>query len=230
VALGLGFFDAGELNEGAVFVYYGGPASVNPNQPPVAVAGADLVVVDTSNTGMATFTVDGSLSFDPDGTIVSYAWREGTTLLGINPVLTTTLPSTGNHKIMLTVTDDGGLTRGDVVNIQIEPAAALPPDSDQDGIPDNEDNCILVPNGPLDPDAGGNSQLDTDGDGYGNICDADLNGDVQIDLSDFSLFRSAFGTANPDADFDGDGQVNLSDFSISRASFRGAPGPSCCAP
>jgi hypothetical protein len=126
-------------------------------------------------------------------------------------------------------------SRGDAVNIQIEPAAALPADFDHDGIPDHEDNCILVPNGPLDPDAGGNSQLDTDGDGYGNICDADLNGDVQVDLSDISLFRSIIGGAAPGvvpfgladhADFNGDGQVNLSDFSITRASFGSAPGAS----
>ena len=130
VALGLGFFDAGELNEGAVFVYYGGPASTNPNQPPVALAGADQVVVDTNNTGTATFTVDGSLSFDPDGTIVAYAWREGTTLLGLNPVLTTTLPSTGLHTLVLTVTDDGGLSWGDAVNVQINPAVALSPTID----------------------------------------------------------------------------------------------------
>jgi len=47
-----------------------------------------------------------------------------------------------------------------------------------------------------------------------------------VNLSDFSLFRSAFGTTDPDADFNGDGIVNLSDFSILRASFGSAPGPS----
>jgi len=103
-------------------------------------------------------------------------------------------------------------------------------DSDGDGILDDADNCILVPNGTLLPDAGANIQLDTDGDGFGNICDADLNGDRTVNLSDFSLFRSAFGTAGPDADFNGSGSVNLSDFSIFRSSFGKAPGPSCCAP
>ena len=95
-------------------------------------------------------------------------------------------------------------------------------DSDGDGVLDFKDNCTLV----INP-----GQRDTNGDGFGNRCDADLTNDgLIVDLSDFSLFRSAFGTANPDADFDGDGSVNLSDFSIFRASFGGAPGPSCCAP
>ena len=105
-------------------------------------------------------------------------------------------------------------------------------DTDSDGVVDNQDNCTLVPNGPLAPDAGGNSQLDTDGDGIGNICDADLintDGLNTVNLSDYSQFRSAFGTPGPDADFNGDGSVNLSDYSIFRASFGKAPGPSCCA-
>jgi hypothetical protein len=58
------------------------------------------------------------------------------------------------------------------------------------------------------------------------MCDADLDGVGTVDLSDFSLFRSAFGTADPDADFDGNGAVDLSDFSIFRTSFGSAPGPS----
>ena len=88
---------------------------------------------------------------------------------------------------------------------------------DGDGVGDACDNCTLVANA---------DQRDTNGDGFGNICDADLNGDLVANLSDFSLFRSAFGTPDPDADLNGDGVVNLSDFSIFRASFGSAPGPS----
>ena len=53
-------------------------------------------------------------------------------------------------------------------------------DTDGDGVPDNADNCTLV----FNPD-----QRDTDGDNYGNICDADFNGDLMVDLSDLSLFE-----------------------------------------
>jgi len=94
-------------------------------------------------------------------------------------------------------------------------------DTDSDGVFDNLDNCIAHLNA---------DQRDTDGDGYGNVCDADLTGDAQVNLSDYSVFRSKFGTTDPDADFNGDGTVNLSDYSIFRAAFGKAPGPSCCAP
>lgn len=101
----------------------------------------------------------------------------------------------------------------------IAPAA----DSDGDGVDDSEDNCILEPN----PE-----QYDSNEDGYGNICDADLNQDFIVNLSDFSLFRAAFGTTGPglDADFNGDELVNLSDFSLFRSMFGSAPGPSGVAP
>lgn len=91
------------------------------------------------------------------------------------------------------------------------------PDADEDGYPDFLDNCLLVVN----PD-----QRDSDSDGFGNYCDADLDNNGIVNLSDFSLFRQYFGTNNPDADLDGDGIVNLSDFSQFRALFGAVPGPS----
>ncbi len=111
------------------------------------------------------------------------------------------------------------------------------PDVDGDGVRDDVDNCVDVANGPLIPDAGGFIQRDTDADGFGNICDADLSqdGTTVVNLSDYALFRSAFGDTAPGtepygpvdhADFTGDGVVNLSDFSIFRAQFGGEPGPS----
>ena len=108
------------------------------------------------------------------------------------------------------------------------PAHANPgqEDGDLDGVGDVCDNCTLVANGPLIPDAGGNSQLDTDADGFGNMCDADLDGNLRVGMADFSLFRVAFGTADPDADFNGDGRVGMADFSIFRSAFGNAPGPS----
>jgi hypothetical protein len=102
-------------------------------------------------------------------------------------------------------------------------------DTDGDGVDDAIDNCTLVANGPTIPDAGGNIQRDTDGDGYGNVCDADLDGSKAVNLVDFGLFRTAFGQSGSfdfDADFDGSGAVNLIDFGIFRALFGGEPGPS----
>jgi hypothetical protein len=108
-------------------------------------------------------------------------------------------------------------------------------DSDNDGMPDVIDNCIDVSNGPSTPGMDpSNMQRDTDGDRYGNICDADLNNDGIVNLSDYSAFRAAFGGAAPltppqeNADFNGDGFVNLSDYSTFRSFFGKEPGPSCC--
>lgn len=104
-------------------------------------------------------------------------------------------------------------------------------DADGDGIGDHLDNCTLVPNGPLLPDAGGHSQRDVDGDGFGNVCDADLDDNGFVNFVDLALFRSAFGSGDPEADFDGNGGiVNFVDLAIFRSRFGQAPGPSALAP
>jgi hypothetical protein len=107
-------------------------------------------------------------------------------------------------------------------------------DGDSDGFGDVCDNCSQVANGSNTFPAGDpRIQRDTNSDGFGNICDADLSNDgLQVNLTDYSLFRSAFGkpvvpgTLTDHADFNGDGQVNLSDYSVFRSSFGKAPGPS----
>lgn len=101
-------------------------------------------------------------------------------------------------------------------------------DLDGDGICDGEDNCILVANGPLSLDAGGNIQLDTDGDGYGNICDPDLDNNGVIQAADLALFKPLYFSSDPDADFDGNGVVQAADLAIIKTMYFGSPGPSCC--
>jgi arylsulfate sulfotransferase len=111
-----------------------------------------------------------------------------------------------------------------------------PQDTDKDGIADFQDNCVLHANGPLIPDSGGNYQLDTDRDGFGNLCDADLNNDGLTNSLDLGLFRQAFYTNDtqsdfdPDADLNGDNAVNSLDLGIVRALFNQPPGPSAAIP
>jgi len=90
-------------------------------------------------------------------------------------------------------------------------------DTDDDGVPDDDDNCTLVAN----PD-----QRDTNDDGIGNICDADLNDDCDINFLDLGLLKSVFFSADPDADLNGDSAVNFLDLGIMKATFFGPPGPS----
>lgn len=101
-------------------------------------------------------------------------------------------------------------------------------DADGDGVLDTNDNCVNVPNGPILPDFGGNSQLDTDGDGFGNACDGDLNGDNVVNMLDVGSMSAMFFTSDPDADLNGDGVVNFLDLGRLSAGMFAAPGPSCC--
>ena len=94
-------------------------------------------------------------------------------------------------------------------------------DADSDGVADSADNCTLVAN----PD-----QRDTNDDGYGNACDADLDNDGVINFADLALFKSVFLSNSEDADFNGDGYVNFGDLALVKGSFLGAPGPSGRAP
>ncbi|PPK88535.1 putative Ig domain-containing protein [Neolewinella xylanilytica] len=91
------------------------------NQPPVAVAAA------TPTTGTAPLAVrfDGSNSFDPDGTVASYAWNwAGQRLTGASPAFTF---AAGTYAVTLTVTDDQGLEATDVVTITVGPST--PPEN-----------------------------------------------------------------------------------------------------
>ncbi len=109
-------------------------------------------------------------------------------------------------------------------------------DSDGDHIVDYWDNC---------PQTANANQYDSDGDGYGNMCDCDINGeeggDGVVGLPDYSVFRRAYGSHGPeriagapgeddtytdasenwnaDADFNGDNTVGLPDYSIFRRRY-----------
>ncbi len=94
-------------------------------------------------------------------------------------------------------------------------------DSDNDGVGDDLDNCTETFNA---------DQRDSNADGFGNLCDADLNDDNVVNTVDLGLLRVAFFTSDADADFNGDGTVNVLDLGILRARFFTAPGPSGLAP
>ena len=100
-------------------------------------------------------------------------------------------------------------------------AAAI--DSDFDGIDNAQDNCQLLSNA---------DQRDTDGDGFGNLCDADFNNDGYVNVVDLGLLRTVFFSTRPHADILGehadmndDGIVNVGDLGLLRAGFALPPGP-----
>jgi len=88
---------------------------VSLNQPPVANAGQDRTVEQTS-AGGADVTLNGSGSSDPDGDTLTYTWTwSGGSASGVKPVVT--LPM-GLTTITLTVSD-GKLTDTDTVDITV---------------------------------------------------------------------------------------------------------------
>jgi len=91
-------------------------------------------------------------------------------------------------------------------------------DVDSDGKQDVADNCLLKPNA---------DQRDTDGDGFGNLCDPDLNNDFVVDNSDLNLMKAQFlkKIPNSNSDLDGDGKVNFKDLAILKTFMGKAPGP-----
>ena len=100
-------------------------------------------------------------------------------------------------------------------------SSCMLPDTDEDGITDNLDNCILVPNP---------AQRDTDADGYGNYCDPDFDNNLVVNAADLAFFKTRFFTTDADADLTGDGIVNAADLAILKTMFFKPPGPSGSAP
>jgi thermitase len=104
------------------------------NVPPVANAGPDRTVNDANNDGVESVTLSGLESSDSDGTIVSYVWREGSTVLASGAAATIAF-TVGTHTITLEVTDNLGATGTDTVLVTVTPftAPALSHIGDLDG-------------------------------------------------------------------------------------------------
>lgn len=99
-----------------------------PNQPPVAKAGADMSITLPTNS----VTLNGTASYDPDGSIASFNWVK----IGgpsqntiVNPAGSTTAVNNlaqGVYSFQLTVTDNRGSTARDTVLVTVNGAAPAP--------------------------------------------------------------------------------------------------------
>lgn len=111
----------------------------NVNDPPIAEAGPDqAVLVDE------VVTFDGSLSHDPDGTIVSYAWDFGDGEGGNNATATHAYPTAGTYTVTLRVTDDGGLQDQDTLKVTVSEAPAVEEFAFTGTVPSQGENKHLV--------------------------------------------------------------------------------------
>ena len=89
------------------------------NQPPIARAGVDLIITFPTNT----VTINASGSYDPDGSIALYSWKQiqGPNQSAISNSSSSTSAVTnliqGVYQLELQVTDNGGLSAKDTMQI-----------------------------------------------------------------------------------------------------------------
>jgi PKD domain/Secretion system C-terminal sorting domain len=95
-----------------------------PNVPPIANAGPDQTITAPASSVI----LNGSASYDPDGTIVSYSWvlttGQGSVIISnSNQVIAGVSGLTpGSYTFQLTVTDDSGAISNDSVTVTVNPA------------------------------------------------------------------------------------------------------------
>ncbi len=131
-----------------------------PNQAPVSVAGLDQTITLPLNT----VTLNGTGSYDPDGSIVSYKWNKIAGPAAFNIVSSTQAQSAvsnlaqGVYKFELVVTDNKGATGKDTVQITVNaaPPANIAPVADA-----GNDRVITLPANSLT--VSGAASYDTDG-------------------------------------------------------------------
>jgi hypothetical protein len=99
-----------------------------PNVPPIANAGPDQTITAPASSVI----LNGSASYDPDGTIVSYSW---VLISGLGSVIISNSNQViagisgltpGSYTFQLTVTDNGGATSNDSVTVTVNPANQPP--------------------------------------------------------------------------------------------------------
>ncbi|MEJ0083041.1 MAG: PKD domain-containing protein [Puia sp.] len=136
------------------------PQPLQANQAPVANAGNNQTITAPLNS----VVLNGNSSFDPDGTIASYSWRQvsGPSASSIAAAKTSSATVSklivGQYVFELTVTDNNGSANSDQVTITVNPAAAkvnlLPVadagSSDTIQLPTN--TYTLNASGSMDPD------------------------------------------------------------------------------
>ena len=90
------------------------------NQLPVADAGGDQTMDDIDGDGVETATLNGSGSYDPEGGVLTYEWKEGDIVLD-NSVSFSHNFTVGIHEIVLTVMDDNEATDSSTVTVTVNP-------------------------------------------------------------------------------------------------------------
>jgi len=129
----------------------------------------------------------------PDGTVIDSATQDPNVRHGADAgyqIYEVDHPQPGVWYIVVKAVDMPA--GGGTVSVRADMVGVAPPDEDEDGIPDGEDNCQIDNNA---------DQSDVDADGLGDACDPDIDNDGVLNALDDCSY-----VTNPDqADLDGDG-------------------------
>jgi hypothetical protein len=130
-----GAYDIGAVQHGGAII------QPPPNQPPVAIADPAQVV----NVPVTNIRLDGSKSYDPDGSISSYSWSvvsgSGAVISSVNSSSTLVSGLTqGVFVFKLTITDNNNASASVLDTVQVNAAGNLPPVANA-----GADQTILLP-------------------------------------------------------------------------------------
>ena len=253
VIVGAWVYDNGQTDEGRAFLYYGnaGPGGLSPNARqhragdtgPLApldtsgsLSGVNLQVQGRSPFGRGGVRLEYEIKplgtlFDGSGLQRAASWVDtGTLSVPLAAAINSLAPGTGYHwrlRVLYRPSTTPFQAHGPWLTLAANGPQELDfrteKDTDSDSIFDRLDNCTLV----FNP-----TQLDANGDGYGNLCDADLNNTGTVTTADFAILRSVLNQSAgasvtaAAADLNGSGTVTTADFAILRAALNKAPGPS----
>jgi len=192
--------------------------AVDDGPVPVSEGVAGIIPVGANDTGFSSPASVSVITPPAKGTIGAIS-APGSAA-GITVSYTANIGASGVDSFLYEMKD--GTPASDVATVIVN----IGPDTDSDGIPDVLDNCRLVANP---------TQCDSDGDGFGNHCDADLNNNTYTNAQDFVLLRQQLGkpSISPlfnEADINCNGVVNAQDRILFQKRLGSQPGPSVLVP
>jgi len=114
-------FGSGTLPDGqSVTLNWQGVISTLPyTNEPMANAGPDQELYNTGTDTTEPVTLDGSASYDSDGSIASWVWKENGVVIATGQTAQPSL-SLGDHNITLEVTDNAGAKDEDTVFVRVK--------------------------------------------------------------------------------------------------------------